>query len=107
VSPGHPFTDENGRGWTVHDFSVIGGKIQRFPVGDLAAQYRGFAPLDGGARWRYVFKTGDPHAPLPRELEGQLRLSQLDWRDDPKHYETLRQAGFTNPGQPERVDPES
>jgi hypothetical protein len=106
MTPPLSFTDPSGRTWTVHDFSVIGGKIQRFDVGNFAAQYRGFAPVDGGARRRYTFKTGDPHDPRPNELAGQLRLSQLDWRDDPKHYETLRQAGFPNPGHPERMDRE-
>jgi hypothetical protein len=105
VPPAFPFTDPDGRAWTVHDFSVIGGKVQRFPVGDFAAQYRGFAPVDGGARRRYLFKGGDPHAPLERELAAQLRLSELDWRDDPKHYETLRAAGFQDVKGPERVDP--
>lgn len=105
MAPPFLFTDVAGRAWTVHDFSVIGGKIQRFPVGDFAAQYRGFAPVDGGARRRYTFNRGDPHAPIQRELEGQLRLSQLDWRDDPKHYDTLRAAGFKDVKGPERVDP--
>src|SRR4051812_17106650 len=105
MTPPFSFTDAAGRAWTVHDFSVIGGKIQRFPAGDRAAQYRGLAPADGGARRRYVFKRDAPHAPIPRELAGQLRLSELDWRDDPKHYETLRAAGFTDVRGPERVDP--
>lgn len=99
------FTDARGREWAIYDYSVIAGKLQRFPVGAHGAAYRGFAPVDGGARRTYLFKLNDERAPMHDVLEAQLAASSLYFKDDPAVCEVSRRVGLTQGITPERVDP--
>lgn len=99
------FTDERGREWAVYDYSVIAGKVLYFPVGSSGAGYRGFAPVDVGARRIYLFKLKDDRAPMHDLLKQQLAASSLYYKDDPAVYDAMRTAGLPNVGAPERVDP--
>lgn len=92
------FTDAAGRQWTVHEFSIYGGVTHRYPVGSGGA-YRGFAPIDGGARRRYMMWTAEIRQPVtPELLAEQFAKSELDKRDDP---DDCARRGV----KPERVDP--
>lgn len=91
--------DPNGREWDVYEFSVIAGKTVPFDVGCGSGQYRGFAPVDGGARRRFLMLGAERHRPVtPDVLLEQLAASELDFRDDPDH---TRFSGRP----PERADP--
>jgi hypothetical protein len=100
-----PFTDADGRAWRAYDYSIISGRRVPFDVGASGAAYRGFAPVDRGARRVYLFKIADDRAPLHHFLCRHLAASSLYWKDDPAHYDAMRNAGFANVGGPERVDP--
>lgn len=95
------FTDATGRAWKVYDFSIIAGRTIRYSVGSSSAAYRGFAPVDGGARRLYMFWMKDPHDSTPEVFAAQLAASDLYWSDDPAKMAISRQNG----GRPERVDP--
>lgn len=90
-------TDDRGREWRVHDYQVLAGKAIRMKLGK--GQYRGFAPVDGGARRTLLMRDAERARPLTREtLLTQLARSELFHRDDPAK---AAMAGRT----PERVDP--
>lgn len=94
-----PIVDAAGRGWLVYEFSVIAGKVIHFAVGSGSGQYRGFDPVDGGARRRLMMLGAVTRRPVTAELLlEQLAAAQLDYRDDP---EKARIAGRS----PERLDP--
>ena len=96
------FTDSTGREWRIYDYSILAGKTIRHPVGGSAA-YRGFEPVDGGARRTYLFHLNDDHTPTQELLERELAAAHLYWKDDPERYAMAIAAGLkVNP--PERVD---
>lgn len=64
-------TDAAGRQWKVYDYAVYVGKTQRYPVGK--GQYRGFVPVDGGARRTVLMLQAD------RRDDGAERLQSLPW----------------------------
>lgn len=87
-------TDAAGRAWEVFEFSIHAGKVNYFAVGSGSGAYRGFVPVDGGARRRRLMWAGEEKIiARPEWLLEQLQLSTLDARDDPAK------------GTPERVDP--
>jgi hypothetical protein len=89
-------TDASGRAWDVYEFSIHAGKVTHFGVGSGSGQYRGFAPVDGGARRRYLMLGAEAREPAsPAKLLEQLANAQIDFRDDPT-------KSFGAP--PERVD---
>lgn len=95
------FVDDRGREWKVYDYSIHAGKSIRHRVGD-GGQYRGFAPVDGGARRTHLMirELGNEcRWPVTRELLlEQFERSTLYNRDDPDHCQRIGIA-------PERVDP--
>lgn len=100
MPPFAALTDDVGREWKVYDFSIYAGRVHYFAVGSGSGQYRGFVPVDGGARRRHLM-FGDEAKQSPRRefLLAQLAQSTLDRRDDP---EVAAEYGR----EPERVDPE-
>lgn len=75
--------DAKGREWDVYEFSIRPGKPTYFDVGSGSGQYRGFVPVDGGARRRRLMWAGEEKiSPRPEWLLEQLQLSKLDSRDD-------------------------
>jgi len=90
-------TDGAGRQWKVYDFAVYAGKTQRYPLGK--GQYRGFVPLDGGARRTYLMLQADRDRGTSDDvLLDQLAHAKLYHRDDPVKCAALGAS-------PERVDP--
>ena len=88
-------TDALGREWKVYDFQVLAGKSIRMPLG--RGQYRGFSPVDGGARRTLLMFEKERARPITREtLLDQLARSKIFYRDDPNHITGMP---------PERVDP--
>jgi hypothetical protein len=77
-------SDASGRVWDVYEFSIYAGKVTHFAVGSGSGQYRGFAPIDGGARRRYLMLGAEIHEPAsPAKLLEQLANAEIDFRDDP------------------------
>lgn len=97
MTPKHVIADPSGRQWSVHDFQIITGTISKTDFGN--GQYRGFAPLDGGAR-RYVllFERERALGTTNEVLLSQLARSELWRHDDP---ELMSRYGRTA----ERSDP--
>ena len=90
------FSDASGREWRVHDYSVYTGKTKRDPLGH--GRYRGFEPLDGGARRTLLLEDADRERGLTDDvLREQLDASKLYSLDDP---ERCARRGRT----PQRVD---
>src|ERR1700754_1527342 len=78
-------TDAKGRQWNVYEFSIHAGKTQHFAVGSGSGAYRGFEPVDGGARRRRMMWPGEAAIPAVEQwLLEQLQLSNLDPRDNPE-----------------------
>lgn len=76
------FTDANGREWRVHDYAIYGGKSVRYEIGK--GQYRGFEPLDRGARRTFLMLQADRDRGTSVEvLREQLAASKIYHRDDP------------------------
>lgn len=91
--------DAAGRAWDVYEFTIWGGVSRHVDVGSGSGSYRGFAPVDRGARRQYLMKLGENHVPVTDELLlEQLAQADLDRRDDP-----AAQASYGR--LPERVDP--
>src|SRR4029450_6603995 len=88
---------------TLHDYSIVAGRLIHFPVGGSAA-YRLFVPEDGGARRSYCFHMSDDHEPRSELLERELAASTVYWKDDPRVCEMKHEAGL-KAELPERVDP--
>lgn len=98
------FVDANGREWEVFDFSVIAGRVTQFPIGSSGAAYRGFVPVDRGARRTFMFMGAKvDRSPDPANLAAQLQASRLYWKDDPETARVAREAGLKT-AKPERVD---
>lgn len=83
TKPKHTITDPAGRTWSVHDFQIIAGTISKCDFGN--GQYRGFAPLDGGAR-RFIlmFERERALGTSDDVLQAQLARSALWRHDDPE-----------------------
>lgn len=94
--PKHLITDPAGRQWSVHDFQIIAGNVTKSEFGN--GQYRGFAPLDGGAR-RFIlmFDRDRVLGTSDQVLLEQLARSELWRHDDPELMARYGRA-------PERVD---
>lgn len=93
----HTITDSNGREWAVYDYQIIAGVSSRTDFG--AGQYRGFAPVDGGARRTFMlFQRERDRGTSLEVLLDQLARSELYRPDDP-----VAQASYGR--LPERVDP--
>lgn len=74
--------DDAGREWRVHDYSIWAGVTYRNTLG--FGQYRGFEPVDGGARRSLMMLEADRQRGLSREvLLDQLAKAPLYRRDDP------------------------
>lgn len=80
------FTDATGRPWKVYSYSVTAGRIL-YARADGNAQYRGFVPLDGGARRIYLLDTlsREDYRTDDATLARQFAASQIFHRDDPDH----------------------
>jgi hypothetical protein len=99
MPPFLPVTDGAGRAWRVYEFSIYAGNVSYFAVGSGSGQYRGFVPVDGGARRRVLMLSVEAKRPVDRELLlEQLGKSELDRRDDPE-------AAASYGRKPERIDP--
>lgn len=95
--PRHTVTDADGRVWGVYDYQIIAGVVSKTDFG--SGQYRGFAPIDGGARRTLMmFERERDRGTSPDVLLDQLAKSELHRRDDP-----VAQASYGL--LPERVDP--
>lgn len=91
------FADGDGREWRVHDYAIYAGKTVRYELG--TGQYRGFEPLDGGARRTFLMFDKDRARGLGVDvLREQLAAAKLYRRDDPTE---CAKWGET----PQRTDP--
>jgi hypothetical protein len=89
--------DLAGREWRLYDFQVIAGKTSRLPFGQ--GQYRGFVPVDGGARRTFLLMQADRDRGTSREvLLEQLAAAAIYHRDDPAKCAVWGAI-------PERIDP--
>lgn len=80
--PKHTITDPAGRVWGVYDFQIIAGVISKTDFGN--GQYRGFAPVDGGARRTLLMSDKERDRGTSAEvLLEQLAKSELYRPDDP------------------------
>jgi hypothetical protein len=90
--------DASDRAWGVFDYSVIAGKVERNAFG--TGQYRGFAPLDGGARRVALLLQADRDRGTSAEiLLEQLAAAKLYHLDDPVACARVGRS-------PERIDVE-
>lgn len=96
--PRHTITDASGRVWGVYDYQIIAGEISKTYFG--SGQYRGFAPVDGGARRTLLmFERERARGTTSDVLLEQLAKSELYRWDDP-----VAQARYGR--QPQRIDPD-
>jgi hypothetical protein len=97
MRPKHTIVDGSGRVWGVYDFQIIAGKSSKTDFG--RGQYRGFAPVDGGAR-RFILMYDRDRALGTSEAVLQAQLAQSKrWREDDP--ELMARYGRTV----ERADP--
>jgi hypothetical protein len=87
----------------VYEFSIYAGTVHYSPVGSGSGQYRGFLPIDGGARRRLLMFSAEGQRPATVELLlEQLGKSYLDPRDNPDitatRGEKPQRADGTPPG---------
>lgn len=89
-------TDAAGRAWDVYDFSIIAGSAIKNAFG--TGQYRGFVPVDGGARRVFLlFEKDRARGTSEDVLLEHLAGSKLYTLDDPDRCHAVGRV-------PERVD---
>jgi putative cofactor-binding repeat protein len=95
--PARRIADARGRTWAIYDFSIIAGNTIKNAFG--TGQYRGFVPVDGGARRTLLMFDADRARGTSDEvLLEQLAASKLYTLDNPEHCAAGGRL-------PERVDP--